>query len=82
MLASSDPYLRRCYDYIEEARGDETSYFVPLYKFIETFKKALGAEVRTSGERKLKRPVEKLLDRLNVKKPVDDLKAFYNEQFD
>jgi hypothetical protein len=80
MLTSSDPYLFRCYDYLEDAREDETSYFVPLYKFVETVKQALGAEVRKRGGRKMKEPVKQLLKELGVEEPVEALKRFCNDK--
>jgi hypothetical protein len=92
MLASSDPYLRRCYDYLEDAREDENNYLFHLYKFVEKFKEALSAEAkqalsaeaRMSGKRKQKKLVEKLLEKylenLKVKELVDDLETLCNHE--
>ena len=49
MLASGDPALRRCYDYIQAARDTtardiEASPMPDLYKVIETIENALGGE--------------------------------------
>jgi hypothetical protein len=65
MLASSDPYLCRCYDYLEDAREDENNYLFHLYKFVEKLEEPFGGEAR-------------LISALNMKKAVKGLKRLAN----
>jgi hypothetical protein len=67
MLASSDPYLCQCYDFLQDAREDEDHYLVHLYKFVETLEEVFDGEA-------------KLIRALNVRKPVKDLKDIAQTQ--
>ena len=46
LLASADQALRRCYDYLQNAKEHEVSAIFDLYKAIETVENALGGEGR------------------------------------
>jgi hypothetical protein len=65
MLASSDPYLCRCYDYLEDAREDENNYLFHLYKFVEKLEEPFDGEAS-------------LISALNMKKAVKGLKRLAN----
>ena len=67
MLASSDPHLRRSYDYLERAREDETNRLFHLYKFVETLEDSFGGEA-------------KLIKALDVKTAVKTLKRLANDR--
>ena len=67
MLASSDPHLRRSYDYLERAREDDTNRFFHLYKFVETLEDSFGGEA-------------KLIEALDVKTAVKTLKRLANDR--
>lgn len=68
MLALSDPYLRRSYDYLERAREDEANSVFHLYKFVETLEGAFdGAEA-------------KLIRALDMKTAVKILKQLANDK--
>lgn len=67
MLASNDPYLRRSYDYLERARGDETNRLFHFYKFVETLEDLFGGEA-------------KLIEALDVKTAVKTLKKLANDR--
>ena len=68
MLALSDPYLRRSYDYLERAREDEANCVFHLYKFVETLEGAFdGTEA-------------KLISALDMKTAVKTLKRLANDK--
>lgn len=46
LLASADPALRRCYNYLQSARKNDHGTIFDLYKTIETIENALGGEER------------------------------------
>jgi len=67
ILASSDPYLRRSYDYLERARDDETNRLFHLYKFVETLENSFGGEAE-------------LMKALDVETAVKTLKKLANHR--
>jgi hypothetical protein len=58
MLASSDPYLCRCYDYLEDAREDENNYLFHLYKFVEKLEEPFGGEASLIRALKMKNAIK------------------------
>jgi hypothetical protein len=66
MLAGADATLRRCYDYLQDARerGDDAIFY--LHKVVETIENALGGEARAGQT-------------LGVLKEIKDLKRAANE---
>ena len=70
LLASRDSHLRRGYDYLEQAREDETNRLINLYKFVETLESKFGGEAE-------------IIKALNVKTEVKTIKKFANDgQYD
>ena len=67
MLVLSDPHLRQSYDYLEQARDDESNRLFHLYKFIETLEDLFGGQ-------------KKLIMALNVKTAVETLKRLANDK--
>ena len=67
MLVLSDPYLRQSYDYLEQARDNESNRLFHLYKFIETLKDSFGRETN-------------LIKALNVKTAVMTIKRLANDK--
>ena len=67
MLVLSDPYLRQSYDYLEQARDDESNRLFHLYKFFETLRQSFGDET-------------KLITALNVETAVKTLKRLANDK--
>jgi hypothetical protein len=67
MLVSSDPHLRQSYDYLEQARDDESNRLFHLYKFVETLEDSFGGEA-------------KLIKVLDVKTAVKTLKRLANDR--
>jgi len=65
MLASSDPYLCQCYDYLKDAREDENNCLFHLYKFVEKLEEPFGGEAS-------------LMRALDIKKAVKGLKGLAN----
>lgn len=72
MLASDDPCLRQCYDYIGQAYEDESNCLFHLYKFVETLEDVFG------GEAKMICALEKMDSISNIKKLVKGLKKLAN----
>ena len=67
ILALSDPHLRQSYDYLEQAREDETNRLFHLYKFVETLEDSFSGEAN-------------LIKELDVKTAVKTLKRLANHR--
>ncbi len=66
ILASSDPALRRCYDYLQDAGERKEGAIFDLYKAVETIENALGGQEQAGRI-------------LGVAKEIDALKRAANE---
>ena len=72
LLASANPYLVQCYDYLQDAReADDDNYLFPLYKLVETLENVLGGETKMIKALKVERKPVKFLIRL-ANDPIRD----------
>ena len=79
LLASGDPTLRQCYDYIEDAREHDLESLFFLYKVIDTIENKFGGEKKASEVLKIREELkfvkrlanEPLRDERHAPKPSD-----------